>query len=75
MRSFVVFLAGMVCFVPYGLKGVVWYQGEANTDRPYLWYGSDDSAAVYLNKELINTNEGVRPCIPDFVRSLRCEAA
>jgi len=41
----------------------------SNADKTVnLWYGSDDGAAVYVNKELINTSEGVRPCIPDFVR-------
>lgn len=33
-----------------------------------LWFGSDDGARVYVNKELVCTSEGVRPCIPDFVK-------
>lgn len=33
-----------------------------------LWYGSDDGARVYVNREPISTSEGVRPCIPDMVK-------
>jgi len=41
----------------------------ANADRTVnLWYGSDDGARVYVNREPVNTTEGVRPCIPDMVK-------
>jgi hypothetical protein len=33
-----------------------------------LWYGSDDGARVCVNKQVVSTSEGVRPCIPDFIK-------
>jgi len=41
----------------------------SNADRSVnLWYGSDDGARVYVNREALSTTEGVRPCIPDMVK-------
>ena len=42
------------------------YSNEAQTVN--LWYGSDDGARVYVNREPLSTTEGVRPCIPDMVK-------
>lgn len=42
---------------------------HSSVDRTVnLWYGSDDGARVYVNREAVNTTEGVRPCIPDMVK-------
>jgi sialate O-acetylesterase len=49
-----------------GMAHVYVYSATERTAN--LWYGSDDGARVFVNKELVNTSEGVRGCSPDSVK-------
>ena len=54
---------------PVNSLGVAHVYVYSNSDRTVnLWYGSDDGARVFVNREMVSIREGVRPCIPDFIK-------